>query len=49
MTQAKAAAVKAVQLDDSSAEAHASMGHIHRITPIGISTAQNGNSSGPSN
>ena len=28
MTQAKAAAVKAVQLDDSSSEAHASMGHI---------------------
>jgi TolB-like protein/DNA-binding winged helix-turn-helix (wHTH) protein/Flp pilus assembly protein TadD len=28
MVQAKAAAVKAVQLDDSSAEAHASMGHI---------------------
>ena len=28
MIQAKAAAVKAVQLDDSSAEAHASMGHI---------------------
>lgn len=28
MMQAKAAAVKAVQLDDSSAEAHASMGHI---------------------
>jgi TolB-like protein/DNA-binding winged helix-turn-helix (wHTH) protein/Flp pilus assembly protein TadD len=28
MTQAKAAAVKAVQLDDSSAEAHASMAHI---------------------
>jgi TolB-like protein/DNA-binding winged helix-turn-helix (wHTH) protein/Flp pilus assembly protein TadD len=28
MTQAKAAAVRAVQLDDSSAEAHASMGHI---------------------
>ena len=28
MQQAKAAAVKAVQLDDSSAEAHASMGHI---------------------
>ena len=28
MIQAKAAAVKAVQLDDSSSEAHASMGHI---------------------
>ena len=28
MVQAKAAAVKAVQLDDSSSEAHASMGHI---------------------
>ena len=28
MSQAKAAAVKAVQLDDNSAEAHASMGHI---------------------
>jgi len=28
MTQAKAAAIKAVQLDDSSSEAHASMGHI---------------------
>ena len=28
MVQAKAAAVKAVQLDDSSAEAHASMGHV---------------------
>jgi tetratricopeptide (TPR) repeat protein len=28
MAQAKAAAVKAVQLDDSSSEAHASMGHI---------------------